>query len=81
VRFDIYGGRGLIAIEVQRLLRLDSPDLRGLREFKRDYPPARCFVFYSGKTQPYFADIVAIPLGEALQDLHGILSGRWKEGF
>jgi uncharacterized protein len=79
VDFVLYGARGMIAIEVKRSPRLDSPDLRGLREFKRDYPPARCFVFYGGKTRQYFDDIVAIPLGEALKDLDEILSGRSKE--
>jgi predicted AAA+ superfamily ATPase len=34
VDFVLYGERGLIAIEVKRSPRLDSSDLRGLREFK-----------------------------------------------
>jgi hypothetical protein len=50
--------------------------MRALREFKNDYPPARCFVFYGGTTRQYFDDIVAIPLQEALKELDGILGGR-----
>jgi predicted AAA+ superfamily ATPase len=76
VDFVLYGDNGLIAIEVKRTRRLDKPDLRALREFKQDYPPARCFVFYGGTTPQYFDEIVAIPLQEALKELDSILSGR-----
>jgi uncharacterized protein len=76
VDFVLYGDKGLIAIEVKRTRRLDPPDLRALREFKRDYPPARCFVFYGGTARQYFDEIVAIPLQEAFRELDDILSGR-----
>jgi predicted AAA+ superfamily ATPase len=76
VDFVLYGDKGLIAIEVKRARRLDPPDLRALREFKRDYPPARCFVFYGGTSRQYFDEIVAIPLQEAFRELDHVLSGR-----
>jgi predicted AAA+ superfamily ATPase len=76
VDFVLYGDNGLIAIEVKRARRLDPPDLRALREFKHDYPPARCFVFYGGTTRQYFDEIVAIPLPEALKELDAIIGGR-----
>jgi predicted AAA+ superfamily ATPase len=76
VDFVLYGDNGLIAIEVKRARRLDPPDLRALREFKHDYPPARCFVFYGGTTRQYFDEIVAIPLPEALRELDAIIGGR-----
>jgi predicted AAA+ superfamily ATPase len=76
VDFVLYGDKGLIAIEVKRARRLDPPDLRALREFKRDYPPARCFVFYGGTSWQYFDEIVAVPLQEAFRELDNVLSGR-----
>jgi len=78
VDFVLYGEGGLIAIEVKRTPRLDAHDLRALREFKQDYPPARCFVFYGGTTRQYFADVVAVPLPEALKDLDGIINGGFS---
>ena len=76
VDFILYGDKGLIAIEVKRTPRLDFADMRALREFKNDYPPTRCFVFYGGTTRQYFDDIVAVPLQEALKELDSILGGR-----
>ena len=41
VDFVAYGGDGLFAIEVKRSCTVRSGDLRGLRQFKSDYPMAR----------------------------------------
>jgi hypothetical protein len=50
--------------------------VRALREFKHDYPPAHCFVFYGGPTRQYFDDIMAIHPAEALKESNDILGGR-----
>jgi uncharacterized protein len=77
IDFVLYGTRGLLAIEVKRSASLHAEDLRALKEFKKDYPPAKCYVFYGGATPLYFDDIVAIPMAQALQTLDRILSGTW----
>ncbi len=77
VDFVLYGKRGLLAIEVKRSNNLHAQDLRALREFKKDYPPATCYVFHGGPTPLYFDDIIAIPMTQALQNLAAILGGRW----
>lgn len=77
VDFILYGKRGLLAIEVKRSTSLHAQDLRALKEFKKDYPPATCYVFYGGATPLYFGDVVAIPMAQALANLAGILGGTW----
>jgi predicted AAA+ superfamily ATPase len=76
VDFVLYGEKGLLAIEVKRSARLHPQDLRALQEFKQDYPPARCFVFYGGTTRQYFGDILVIPMSDALRNLDSILGGH-----
>lgn len=75
VDFVLYGAKGLLAIEVKRSARLHPQDVRALQEFKQDYPPARCLVFYGGTTRQYFDEILAIPISDALQNLDSILAG------
>jgi uncharacterized protein len=77
VDFILYGKRGLLAIEVKRSTSLHTQDLRALKEFKKDYPPAKCYVFYGGSTPLYFDDVVAIPMTQVLENLAGLLSGVW----
>jgi uncharacterized protein len=77
VDFVLYGKRGLLAIEVKRSTSVHPQDLRALKEFKKDYPPARCYVFHGGTTPLYFDDIVAIPMTQALTNLAGLLGGTW----
>ena len=57
IDFVLYGPRGLLAIEIKRSTKLQSKDTRALREFKKDYPPAKCFIFYGGTTRLYLGDI------------------------
>ncbi len=75
VDFILYGPGGLIAIEVKRSAFVHKKDLRGLKEFKRDYPPARCFLFYGGSTPLYMDDITVLPLEQALRGLKQLLPG------
>ena len=73
IDFVLYGPRGLLAIEIKRSTKLQSKDTKALREFKKDYPPAKCFIFYGGTTRLYLGDITALPVGQALKELNAIL--------
>ncbi len=73
VDFVLYGPGGLIAIEVKRSAHVHSKNLRGLKEFKKDYPPARCYLFYGGSVPLHIDDITVLPLGQALLNLEQIL--------
>jgi predicted AAA+ superfamily ATPase len=69
VDFILYGPRGLHAFEIKRSSRVDSKALRGLKEFKLDYPEAKLHFVYLGSTKAYYDQITAIPLEVALKDL------------
>ena len=73
VDFVLYGPRGLIAVEVKRSANVHPKTLRGLKEFKKDYPPARCYLFYGGSTTLYMEDIIVLPIDQALHDLEPLL--------
>ena len=73
VDFVLYGPKGLIAVEVKRSANVHPKNLRGLKEFKKDYPPARCFLFYGGSTPLYMEDITVLPIDQALHDLERLL--------
>ena len=74
VDFVLYGPNGLLAIEVKRSTRIQPRDTRSLREFRKDYPPARCFVFYGGPSPLYMDGVTVLPVEHALRDLHRILT-------
>ena len=74
VDFVLYGPNGLLAIEVKRSTRIQPRDTRSLREFGRDYPPARCFVFYGGPSPLYMDGVTVLPIEHALKDLRRILT-------
>ena len=73
IDFVLYGPRGLLAIEIKRSTKIQSKDTKALREFKKDYPPAKCFIFYGGKRSLYLGDIIALPVEQALKELDAIL--------
>ena len=74
VDFVLYGPNGLLAIEVKRSTRIQPRDTRSLREFRKDYPPARCFVFYGGPSPLYMDGVTVLPIEHALRDLRRILT-------
>ena len=74
VDFVLYGPNGLLAIEVKRSTRIQPRDTRSLREFRKDYPPARCFVFYGGPSPLYMDGVTVLPIEHALKDLRRILT-------
>ena len=73
VDFVLYGPNGLIAIEVKRSPHIRARDLRGLKEFKKDYKPAKCYLFYGGSDSRYIESITVLPIEMALRDLDRIL--------
>ena len=73
VNFVLYGPRGLLAIEIKRSTQIQPKDTRALREFKKDYPPAKCFVFYGGPSALYMDDVTVLPIEHALRNLHHVL--------
>jgi predicted AAA+ superfamily ATPase len=68
VDFVAYGSDGLFAIEVKRSRTVRSGDLRGLRQFKSDYPMARCILLFGGDRREYRDGIELLPVGDALAD-------------
>ena len=75
IDFVLYGPRGLLAIEVKRSPQVQFKQTRALREFKKDYPPARCYVFYGGTVPQYIDNITILPIEYALKNLDQILTG------
>jgi len=73
VDFILYGPKGLVAIEVKRSSHVRKKSLRGLKEFKKDYPPAKCFLFYGGTTPLYMDHITVLPIDQALCNLDKLL--------
>lgn len=63
-----YGSDGLLAIEVKRSGRIRPADLRGLRQFKGDYPDARCMLLFGGDRREHRDGIELLPVGQALAD-------------
>jgi predicted AAA+ superfamily ATPase len=74
VDFVLYGERGLLAFEVKRNARFRDGDLAPLRLFARDYPMARCFLFYGGREEYAVDGIRVLPLARALPILGRLLS-------
>lgn len=66
VDFVVYGETGLWAFEIKHNQHITSKMLNGLKEFKRDYPMAHCYVLYLGRETLYFDGITAYPMEWAL---------------
>ena len=73
VDFVLYGPRGLLAIEIKRSTHVERKDTRALREFKRDYPPAQCFIFYGGSAPLHMDGVTVLPFEHALRNLSRLL--------
>lgn len=73
VDFILYGPKGLHAFEIKRSSQVQNKSLKGLREFKEDYPEAQLHFIFLGKHKEYHNDINAIPFETALQELPKIL--------
>lgn len=78
VDFVAYGPNGLFAFEIKHGNTFTSKSLRGLKNFKEDYPEAKLFILYLGKQAEYHGDITALPFTQALQELPTILGFKGK---
>lgn len=69
VDFIVYGESGIYAIEVKNTKQISSSDLRGLREFSKDYPEAKLICLYRGKYLQNEGNILCIPCEQFLSEL------------
>lgn len=69
IDFVLYGPSGFWGIEVKRSQEVSPADVKGLIEFKKEYPEATCFLLYTGKRKIVYRDILCIPLEEFLLKL------------
>jgi uncharacterized protein len=74
IDFILYGPNGLLAIEIKRSSQIQFKETRALREFKKDYPPAQCYVFYGGQATVYEKHVTLLPIEQALKSLPRLLS-------
>ena len=61
VDFVIYGEDTFYAIEVKNADKIRPQDLRGLSEFKKDYPNCKCLLVYRGKDSFVKKEVSCIP--------------------
>ncbi|MCX7881236.1 MAG: DUF4143 domain-containing protein [Patescibacteria group bacterium] len=73
VDFILYGKKGIKAFEVKSKREITPLDLKGLKSFLADYPEAKGYLIYGGKTKRYFEKIEVWPAEEALKSLKKIL--------
>ncbi|MCY4373804.1 MAG: hypothetical protein OXC31_08475 [Spirochaetaceae bacterium] len=66
--FIAYGGDGLIAIEVKRTRTIRRADLHALKQFRIDYPMARCVLLFGGDRREYREGIELLPLADSNAD-------------
>lgn len=69
VDFIIYGEIGFYAIEVKNTDRIRPQDLRGLHEFKKDYPESKCAIVFRGKDRIMHNNILCIPATDFLLNM------------
>ncbi|OGQ67577.1 MAG: ATPase [Deltaproteobacteria bacterium RIFCSPLOWO2_12_FULL_50_11] len=73
VDFILYGERGIKAFEIKRTAKVQDSMLKGLKAFRNDYPPTRCYFIYGGEKRMWMDDIEIIPVHEFLKILPDIL--------
>jgi predicted AAA+ superfamily ATPase len=73
VDFILYGPGGLISIEVKRSAHVHLKNLRGLKEFKKDYPRQNVISFIVVQPHSIWATLSYSPLGQALRNLKQLL--------
>lgn len=77
VDFIIYGKIGFYAIEVKNSKNISPQDLRGLKEFKKDYPESLPILLYRGNEKLIRDDILLYPVELFLKNLIPNSSIRW----
>lgn len=73
VDFVLYGENGLLAFEIKRSSMVKTKELKSLKEFKSDYPAAKCYFLYGGEHKEYHNDIEVLPFVDALKNLPQLL--------
>ncbi|NGX35047.1 MAG: hypothetical protein K1060chlam1_01415 [Candidatus Anoxychlamydiales bacterium] len=76
VDFILYGPKGILAIEVKRSQKYGYKDLKGLKNFGKDYPEAKLYFIYMGQRKEYDNNINILPLDVALENLKEILDNN-----
>jgi predicted AAA+ superfamily ATPase len=66
VDFIIYGPDGLWGLEVKNAKRIHSPDFRGLKAFKEEYPESKTALLYRGNDRLLKDGTLCIPCPEFL---------------
>jgi predicted AAA+ superfamily ATPase len=66
VDFVIYGEIGFYGIEVKLSATVHPEQLRGLQEFKKEYPESQVCLVYCGEQRMYVKDILCVPVSEFL---------------
>lgn len=69
VDFIIYGPKAFYAIEVKNGKNVSPKDLRGLKEFQKDYPETIPYLLYRGKDAIKKDGILCLPVEEFLKQL------------
>lgn len=69
VDFVLYGDSGLYAFEVKGAGRLRGSELDSLREFRKDYPTARCVLLYRGAERLQTDGVLCMNASEFLSGL------------
>lgn len=70
VDFIVYGPKVFYAIEVKNGKTLAPHDLRGLKEFQKDYPEATSLLLYRGKEKFLRDGILCMPVEEFLKEMN-----------
>ncbi len=74
VDFIVYGEKTLIAFEIKHTKSITPTLIKGLKQFKMDYPMCKSYLIYQGADIQYLAeDIIALPITEALTQLPTLL--------
>ena len=69
VDFIIYGSEGLYAIEVKNSRSIHPQDLRGLTNFRQDYPESSALLLYRGDQIFERGGILVVPVDRFLKEL------------
>jgi predicted AAA+ superfamily ATPase len=69
VDFIIYGPRVFCAVEVKNGRNIAPNDLRGLKEFQKDYPEASLMLLYRGKEKIKKDGILCAPVDDFLREM------------
>jgi predicted AAA+ superfamily ATPase len=69
VDFVLYGKDGIYAVEVKNTKSIRPADLRGLTEFRKDYPRSRTVFLYRGEEKLLVGEVLCIPCEMFLNQL------------